>query len=108
MTIHPSNYPEGLPPLDAGRWSDVVRAIELDGGPVTPHPDAETIRLRGLTCPKPHLEPAPIGPVLRQPETPMELDEDPPAPIPARPYVLEPAPPSRRGWFARLLRRRFA
>ncbi len=83
MTITPSSYPGGLPPLDAGRWSDVVARIEADGGPITPHPDEETLRRRAEHHPKPQLASVPIGPVLGNTETPMELDEEPPA-VPPR------------------------
>jgi hypothetical protein len=108
MTANPISDPAPGTPLGSDRpgcWSSLVRIIEEDGGPITLHPDAETLRRRAERIPKPHLEPAPIGPVLGNTESPMDLDEDPPEPIPARPYVLEPRPPSRRGWLARAFRR---
>lgn len=120
MTITPSSYPGGLPTMKAGRWSDVVRAIEDDGGPITIHPDTETLRRRTERLPNLPPAPAPIGPILGNREAPMDLDEDPPAPIPARPYPptqvtlddvvdmthrLHTA--SRRGWLSRAIHRRF-
>ncbi|MGW4127982.1 hypothetical protein [Amycolatopsis japonica] len=117
MTLSPHNYPEGLPPLDAGCWSDLVRAIELDGGPITPHPDPETLRRRArfIGPPRPTTATVTAGSVVElgavsMPD--MDLDEDPPASLPARPYnevhrdvviaeVLKP----RRAWLSRALRR---
>lgn len=87
--------------MSSARWSDIVAAIVKDGGPITPHPDAETVRLlaererriRAVTeYDVTRLEPA------------LDLDEEPPAPIPARPYAVAPNPPTRRGW-RRLFRR---
>ncbi|MFC3454032.1 hypothetical protein [Amycolatopsis speibonae] len=115
MTANPASDPipaASTPKLDAGCWSDVVRAIEHDGGPITAYPDVETLRLRGILHPKPQLESVPIGPQLGNTETPMDLDEDPPTPLPARPYhdihravVIAEVLPARRGWLARALRR---
>ncbi|RSN65437.1 hypothetical protein DMH01_03410 [Amycolatopsis sp. WAC 04182] len=91
MTANPASDPipaAAYPVVERpGCWSDVVAKIEADGGPITPHPDRETLRLRAEHHPKPQLESVPIGPQLGNTEAPMDLNEDPPAPLPARPYV---------------------
>ena len=124
MTANPASDPipaAAYPVVErSGCWSTVVAAIEADGGPITPHPDPETLRRRAEHHPKPQPKSVPIDPTLGNTETPMDLDENPPAPIPARPYVAdEPRAhnflrsqevvgsrePPRRGWLARAIRR---
>jgi len=114
MTANPASdpipRPFAVPRLGKpGCWSDVVAAIESDGGPITPHPDPETLRLRREHHPKPHA--VPTAETSGYTETPLDLDEDPPTPIPARAYdelrdiVIAEVLTPRRGWLRNALRR---
>lgn len=90
--------------MSGTRWSTVLAAIVKDGGPVTPHPDAET--QRRLAENPPRLPPVTAYNVTRL-EPALDTGEPPAPPIPARPYSPPPAtrPPFRRRLWAVLTRR---
>ncbi|WP_134667873.1 hypothetical protein [Amycolatopsis sp. CFH S0078] len=73
----------------AGRWSDIVAKIEAEGGPITPHPDAETARRLAENTPR--LPPVTAYNVTRL-EPALDTGEELPAPIAAQPYPAEVTP----------------
>ncbi|MFB9926023.1 hypothetical protein ACFORO_12410 [Amycolatopsis halotolerans] len=73
--------------MSPARWSDIVAKIEADGGPITPHPDAETARRLAENPPK-HRSPV-LAPKDTFHEAPLQVDEELPAPIAAQPYPAE-------------------